>query len=146
MKLIVQNEPLANDTQVVEAGLIQHALAVGIEPRNYRRLAIILQDETDAVVGGLVGATVWGWLHVMEVWVAERHRSHGWGARLLASAEREAMNRRCHHVYLDTFDFQALGFYQRLGYEVFGTLDDFPQGHTRYFVKKSLLGSARSNS
>jgi ribosomal protein S18 acetylase RimI-like enzyme len=144
MKMIVQDKPLPHDTQVVEDGLIEHALAAGVEPRNYRPLAIILYDEADTVVGGLVAATVWGWLHVQECWVAERYRSHGWGARLLESAEREAMNRQCHHVYLDTFDFQALGFYERLGYEIFGTLGDFPQGHTRYFVKKSLVDSPRS--
>jgi hypothetical protein len=39
---------------------------------------------------------------------------------------------------LDTFDFQALSFYARLGYEVFGRLDDFPKGHTRFFVAKTL--------
>jgi ribosomal protein S18 acetylase RimI-like enzyme len=142
--MIVQDEPLPNDTQVVERGLIEHALAAGVEPRNYKPLAIILYDETGTVVGGLVGATVWGWLHVTECWVAEQYRGLGWGARLLELGEREAMNRQCHHAYLDTFDFQALGFYQRLGYEVYGTLNDFPKGHTRYFVKKSLLHSPRS--
>jgi ribosomal protein S18 acetylase RimI-like enzyme len=145
MKMMVRDEPLPNDAQVVERGLIEHALAAGVEPRNYRALAIILSDETDTVVGGVVAATVWGWLHVKECWVAERYRSHGWGAKLLEAAEREAIVRHCHHAFLDTFDFQALGFYQRFGYEIFGTLDDFPRGHTRYFVKKPLIDSPRDD-
>lgn len=144
MKLVVQDAPVPADALRIEQGLIEHALAAGIEARNYSPLAIVLYDETNTVVGGLVGATVWGWLHVRECWVADSHRGHGWGTRLLEAAERQALDRRCHHVYLDTFDFQALGFYQRLGYEVFGTLNDFPHGHTRYFVKKALPGSARS--
>jgi hypothetical protein len=39
---------------------------------------------------------------------------------------------------LDTFDFQARGFYERNGYELFGTLDDCPPGHKRYYLKKAL--------
>jgi hypothetical protein len=42
------------------------------------------------------------------------------------------------HAYLDTFSFQAPDFYKKLGYEVFGELQDFPHGHQRYFMKKRL--------
>lgn len=41
-------------------------------------------------------------------------------------------------LYLDTFDFQARPFYERHGYEVFGTLDDYPPGHSRFFLRKDL--------
>ena len=143
MKMVVQDAPVEADALTVERGLIEHALAAGVEARNYSPLAVILYDETNKVVGGLVGATVWGWLHVRECWVADQYRGRGWGTRLLEAAERRALDRHCHHAYLDTFDFQALGFYEHLGYEIFGTLDDFPRGHTRYFVKKPLLRSAR---
>jgi hypothetical protein len=39
-------------------------------------------------------------------------------------------------VWLDSFSFQAPGFYKKLGYSVFGTLPDFPKGETRYFFSK----------
>jgi hypothetical protein len=29
-------------------------------------------------------------------------------------------------------------FYERRGYEVFGTLDDYPKGHKKFFLKKKL--------
>jgi len=41
-------------------------------------------------------------------------------------------------IYLDTFSFQAPAFYQRHGYQVFGTLPDFTPGHQRYFFTKQL--------
>jgi GNAT superfamily N-acetyltransferase len=56
----------------------------------------------------------------------------------MAAAEEEARRRGCHHALLDTFDFQARSLYERLGYEVFGTLDDFPRGHQRFFMRKAL--------
>jgi GNAT superfamily N-acetyltransferase len=126
------------DVRTVEQGLIEHARLSGVEPRNYRLLALLLRDDGGALVGGLIGATVWGWLQVRDLWLAEHARGAGWGSKLLEQAEREAIARGCHHACLDTFDFQALEFYRRHGYEVFGTLRDFPTGHERYFVSKRL--------
>ncbi len=97
-----------------------------------------MHDDAGTVVGGVVAATVWGWLDIKELWVAEQFRARKWGSKLLTLAEHEAVSRQCHHAYLDTFDFQALGFYRRLGYEIFGSLNDFPIGHVRYFVSKRL--------
>lgn len=138
MKMVVQDESVAFDTKVVGQGLVEHALGAGIEPRNSSPLVIVLHDETATVTGGLVASTVWGWLQVKELWVAEQYRNQGWGKQLLQLAERQALDRGCRHAWLDTFDFQALGFYQQLGYEIFGSLADFPKGHVRYFVKKRL--------
>ncbi len=33
---------------------------------------------------------------------------------------------------------QARGFYEKLGYSVFGRLDDHPKGSARYFLNKRL--------
>jgi ribosomal protein S18 acetylase RimI-like enzyme len=54
----------------------------------------------------------------------------------MEAAEFEAKGRNCHAAYVDTFSFLALDFYQKLGYTIFGSLEDFPKGHTRYFLKK----------
>jgi hypothetical protein len=53
-------------------------------------------------------------------------------------AETEALERGCHGVWLDTFSFQAKDFYCKLGYTIYGTLEDFPMGHQRHFFRKSL--------
>jgi len=103
-----------------------------------RRDLIISVKLGDKVVGGLKAQTHWGWLYVSQLWVAESHRAQGLGSKLLKSAEAEAIERQCRHSYLDTFSFQALGFYQKNGYQVFGELADFPKGKCRYFLKKDL--------
>jgi hypothetical protein len=53
-------------------------------------------------------------------------------------AEQEARKNGAKNVYLDTFSFQALDFYQEHGYRVFGELEDFPPGHQRYYLRKEL--------
>ena len=56
----------------------------------------------------------------------------------MSMAEGEAMKRGCHAAWLDTFEFQARAFYERIGYSCFGTLPDFPKGSSRYFMSKAL--------
>lgn len=82
--------------------------------------------------------TYWQWLCIVVLWVHESFRGAGYGKALLAAAEQEAVKRGCQYAYLDTFSFQALEFYQKRGYVVFGELPNFPQGHSRYFLKKEL--------
>lgn len=105
---------------------------------HYSPLCFVLYDADDAIVGGVIGATYWDWLYVDLIWVKEELRHQGHGRDLLTHAEEEARHRGAANAYLDTFSFQAPAFYERLGYEVFGTLDDFPPGHRRYFMQKAL--------
>jgi GNAT superfamily N-acetyltransferase len=103
-----------------------------------KSLCFALRGPDGQVVGGLIGATFFDWLHVDLVWLPEEHRGRGFGRRLLALAEEEARKRGAKNAFLDTFDFQAPGFYEKLGYRVFGSLPDFPVGHTRYYMCKAL--------
>lgn len=103
-----------------------------------QNLCFVLQGPDDEVVGGIIGATYWEWFYINLMWLQEDFRRQGYGEQLLAQAEEEARKRGAKHVYLDTFSFQAPGFYEKFGYEVFGELADFPPGHTRYFMRKDL--------
>jgi GNAT superfamily N-acetyltransferase len=104
---------------------------------DYCPLTILLEDAAGRVVGGLHGKTEWGWLYVETLAIQEAYRDRGYGKRLLAMAEQEALARGCHDAYLDTFSFQARPFYEKLGYEVFAALENFG-GHTKYFLRKKL--------
>jgi GNAT superfamily N-acetyltransferase len=103
-----------------------------------QNLCFVLQAPDLEIVGGVIGATYWDWLYINLMWVKEELRGRGYGHRLLILAEDEARQRGARNAYLDTFSFQAPGFYERHGYQVFGELDDFPAGHQRYFLTKQL--------
>ena len=99
---------------------------------------LTIHDQSDQAIGGLWGRTGFGWLFVELIFVPEALRGRGIGADLMSRAESEAIGRGCHGAWLDTFEFQARGFYERLGYACFGQLDDYPPGFARYFMKKGL--------
>lgn len=101
-------------------------------------LCFLLTSSDQGIVGGLIGATYWNWLHIDLMWVRDDLRGRGYGKRLLMLAEDEARRRGAEHAYLDTFSFQAPEFYKHHGYQVFGELEDFPSGHQRYFLSKRL--------
>jgi GNAT superfamily N-acetyltransferase len=102
------------------------------------RPLIIAIEEAGTVVGGLWGRTAYDWLFVELLFVPEPLRRQGLGSDLMRRAEHEALARGCHNAWLDTFEFQARGFYERLGYTCFGELADYPAGFSRYFLKKPL--------
>jgi ribosomal protein S18 acetylase RimI-like enzyme len=103
-----------------------------------RKLSIIVRDESGKVVGGVLAETKWDWLHIAWLWIEEPYRAQGVGRRLMEDAEREGLAMGCHTAHLSTLDFQAKAFYEKLGYEVFAALGDYPKGHTRFMLKKKL--------
>ena len=108
-------------------------------PDDYRPLAILISDAvTGDVVGGLWGGTNFTQLHIELLAVPEILRGTGIGREVMGKAEAEAVRRGCRGIWLDTYSFQARGFYERLGYEVFGTIENFLPGHHRFFLKKAL--------
>lgn len=105
---------------------------------NAQSLCFVLQGSDEEVVGGVIGSTYWGWLHIDLMWIKEDLRGQGYGQQLLMQSEEEARQRGAKQVYLDTFSFQAPEFYKKYGYKVFGELANFPEGHQRYFLTKQL--------
>lgn len=139
----LETDPTNVEMQAVVRGLVQFNVSRA-EDENWQHLVLLLRDSAGDLQGGVLGQTHWSWLFISHLWIAEPLRGQGYGRSLLTRAEEEALRRGCGHAHLDTFDFQARGFYEGLGYTVFGQLADFPLGHTRYFLQKTLQFSASS--
>ncbi len=105
---------------------------------NPQRLCFVVQGEDQVIVGGVLGEIHWDWLYIDLMWVSDELRGKGYGQRLLSAIEEEARRRGAKHAHLDTFSFQAPDFYLKNGYQVFGSLQDFPPGHQRIFLTKNL--------
>ncbi|MFJ3372451.1 GNAT family N-acetyltransferase [Pseudomonas sp. NPDC086251] len=100
--------------------------------------ALLIRDEHDEILGGLYGRVFYQWLYVELLAVPEQARGQGMGTKLMHMAEDLAREKNCIGVWLDTFDFQAPGFYQKLGYSELDQIVDYPPGHKRFFFQKRL--------
>lgn len=135
----ITDAPTPQDRAVVQRGIDEGNAARHGD--DFRELSIFLRDAAGAIRAGLVGDTRWGWLHVSLLWVDEGLQGQGWGSRLLADAEREAVARGCRGVFLDTLSTQAPDFYRQRGYRVVGAVEGFPPGHRLVYLTKSLVAT-----
>ena len=132
----VSDQPEDRDVRFLEEQIYRYNVAA-TEIEDGRLLSIALHDG-DELTAGLFGTTWGGVLEVKLLWVREDLRGRGCGSALLAAAEEEAVRRGCTQAMLDTHSFQAPGLYQRLGYEVYGVMPNYPRGHSKYNLRKRL--------
>jgi GNAT superfamily N-acetyltransferase len=104
-----------------------------------KELRLFAYAENGQIIGGLFGVVSWGWLHVDVLWVAEAHRRSGIGSSLMDRSEAEALAMGVGRAYLETTDFQAVGFYEQRGYEIFAQLEDQPPGHVCCYMKNRSI-------
>ena len=134
-RITLETSPDPGDEQVVLNGLRAFNVRVigdpGIQP-----VAVFARDDDGQVIGGLTGEIKWRWLYVAKLWLPDALRGSGTGSKLMQLAERHAWKQDCLGVHLDTFEYQALPFYLKLGYEHYATLDGYPPGYKQFYLKK----------
>ena len=135
--LKVYREAIPEHYDLIANGIISHN-RVHTGEAHGKQLTVLARQQHE-VIGGLWGEVFWSWLKVELLWVREVERGRGLGRQILREAESEARKDGAVNAFLDTFSFQALNFYEKEGYEIFGELPDFPLGHTRYFLRKHLV-------
>lgn len=130
-------DPTPAQREAILAPLRAYNLREGGNP-GIHPVALLLTDAAGAEVGGLWGRIAYDWLFIELLAVPESHRGEGHGEALMAQAEALARHHGCAGIWLDTYAFQARGFYEKLGFAVFGTLADHPRGQSRFFLQKRL--------
>jgi GNAT superfamily N-acetyltransferase len=138
VKIVRKEAPAAEDVRVIYEGL-KNFNRESCGDADVKSLVLALQDpETGATVGGLQAHAFYGWLYISLVFVPENLRGNNYGTRLMADAETWAIEQGLTRIWLDTYSFQAPGFYEKCGFELFGSLPDFPPGHSRQYYRKML--------
>jgi GNAT superfamily N-acetyltransferase len=133
----IETDPSPQDIEALGDGLTEHALPTTGAP-GFLPLAVFARDSDGRLVGGISALANWNWLQIALVWISPDLRHGGLGSQLLARIESAGKERGCTNAHLDTFSYQARPFYERHGYELFATLDDYPTGHQRFYLRKKL--------
>lgn len=136
MTLKITTSPTSDEINEIYEGLLSHNLHY-LSFDQYTPLAVF-KEENGKKIGGITGDILGNWLRIRYLWVDSEHRGKKLGTELLQTMERTAKEKGAKYAELDTFSFQALPFYQKQGFEVFGTLENYPISDNKYYLKKTL--------
>jgi GNAT superfamily N-acetyltransferase len=137
MQIVLDAAPTEADRKAIQDALVAFNRSK-TTLRDYRDVAVLIRDDAGTTIGGLSGYTSYRWMFIELLFVPESLRGQDIGTQLMAQAEAHARSLGLVGIWLDTFSFQARPFYEKLGYSVFGTIEDYPPGGARYFLSKTL--------
>lgn len=104
-------------------------------------------EENGEVIGVITGYAFYNEVYVSELGLAENARRKGIGSKLLQKVEEHFMGKCFQMITLNTYEFQALDFYKKNGYEVeYTRVNKTEPKLTRYFLKKSLSPKTFKNA
>jgi GNAT superfamily N-acetyltransferase len=135
-ELVVEDSPAAADVALLEEQVAAAAIAAsGL--REEQEFGIFARGDDGRVVAGIT-AVVWGGCcELQAMWVEESLRNRGLARALVAGAEAEAGRRGCDLVMLHAYDLLVRGFYERLGYETVGVIENCPAGSAARWYRKA---------
>jgi ribosomal protein S18 acetylase RimI-like enzyme len=137
MEVTLETEPRPEDIRFLEDRLSAFNVeATGIADGNL--LGLFMRGSDGSPLGGAFGWTWGGTCYIRYLFIPADLRNQGRGTMLMRAVEREAKSRGCRQIMLETHDFQAPGFYRKLGFEAVGRVVDYPRGHQYLTLVKHL--------
>ena len=133
-----QENPDAHDEHVLFEGInAQAILKKGVE-KPIKSFGIFIKDPHGNVLGGVRGASYYGCLYVDMLWLKEELRHQGLGTHLMVEAEKIGRAHACSFAAVNTMDWEALSFYQKLGYAIEFVRDGYEKQSKMYLLRKNL--------
>lgn len=136
IKVVVDYDPSPADNAVISEGIIaSNAQILGERDKEF---SIFLKDDSGKVFGGIQAFLDSESIYIDTLWVEERFQKNGYGTALLRAVELEAVKNGCKYLTVDTWDFQAEGFYLKNGYARLGEVKQYWLGHSKITLRKTI--------
>ena len=132
-----QEELIQEDEQILLEGIADEA-ALKKKMDKITPFGIFIKDSLGAVIGGVSGFSCYGCLYIDMLWLKEELRKQGLGKKLMMEAEKIGCERQCTFSTVDTMDWEALPFYQKLGYSIEFVREGFAKESKMYMLRKNL--------
>ena len=108
------------------------------EVKEKKPLVVKITDDQGEIIAGAAAKSFGLWLLLDNLWVSELHRGKDLGTKILKLIESSALSRGCQFILLETLNFQARPFYEKHGYKVEWTQNNYPKDGCKYFMTKEL--------
>ena len=137
LQLSFEENPNSEDIQVLGDGIMEYAKQQrGLNPLDF--FAFFIRDETNTIMGGCNGCTLYGSLYLDQLWVSDSIRHQGMGTQLIEAAFQYGKDKGCTFATVNTMDWEALGFYQKAGFIIEFERHGFLKDSIFYFLRKEL--------
>lgn len=136
MPLKITTQPTTDEINEIYQGVLTHNLQY-LNFEQYTPLAVFNQEQ-GKTIGGITGDILGNWLRIRYLWVDKTHRGKNIASELLQTMITAAKEKGAKYAEVDTFSFQALPFYQKQGFELFGELENYPIRDKKYYLRKAL--------
>lgn len=126
-----------NEIDAIEDRLDEHnSHAVG--RHDARGLAFVIHDEAGEMIGVAAGYTWSGTAELKQMWIDQAYRGHGHARALLDAFIAEACSRGVRKIWVESYDFQAPGLYEKAGFKRVAEFEGWPEGHVNVVLCKTL--------
>jgi ribosomal protein S18 acetylase RimI-like enzyme len=136
VKIIFKEQPSPEEIEVIRRGVLEEATAAGMG--DTIPFAFTIKDRNSRILAGSTGSTMYGFLFIEWLWIHRDYRNKKWGSKLLKTTEELGRKRNCSVCCLFTMSWEALGFYQKHGYEIEFTREGFEKNAKMYMLRKAL--------
>lgn len=141
MNSYIIKESTKDEAELIIEKLVEYNLSKvrSNQKETFLNINRVIEDSKGKIIAGINSRMYcWKCLYIDSFWVDSEYRKQGLGTMIINEVENIAKNKGCKLIHLDTFDFQAKDFYLKKGYEIFGVLEECPENHKRYYMKKVL--------
>jgi GNAT superfamily N-acetyltransferase len=136
INVVVDYDPTQADNAVISEGIVaSNARIVGERDKAF---SIFLKHDSGQVFGGIQAFLDTESIYIDVLWIEEKLQKKGYGTKLLDAVEQEAIKNGCAYITVDTWDFQAEGFYLKNGYERIGEVKNYWLGHSKISLRKKI--------
>lgn len=138
MKIIQQE--IQEDRDFIRQKVIEHNAASLPESVKHPMdlVSFMAKDEKGEIIGGITATGFWQHLHIDFLWVDPAARGQRIAEQLMQQLEGYARRKNYRLMVVDTFSFQAPGFYIKQGFQEFGAVKNHPKGQSQHYFEKRL--------
>lgn len=120
-----------------DAGFSRYSIATTGYDEKHDPIAFVAM-EGESYAGAIALEIFWGALHIKYLFVEEPFRGRSLATQLMEQGLAFGREKGCPFAFVETMSFQALKFYQKLGFELEFTRDGYAHGTSFHYLKKML--------
>lgn len=117
--------------------LVESGQALGSE--ELQTFLFSIHSDGGEMIAACKGEIAFQSARISEIWVDPNQRGKGLGKQLLSATEEYVSQKNCTRIHLETRSELARKLYEKVGFRVFGKLDNYDGNIPFYYLEKPVF-------